>query len=181
MEKNTLVIVDVQNDFCEGGSLAVSGGNEVAARIAKLIHNKNFDTIFVTQDWHPTNHCSFKDNGGTWPTHCVENSHGAEINPILKEELNFHDNVIYIKKGNNASKEEYGATLPRGYHENIYVCGIAFDYCVKETSKLIRKDNDNVSVLEYFCAAIDINAIPSIEKELEDNKVKTLKDKNGIN
>jgi len=70
-EKKALIIVDVQNDFCPGGALAVPAGDEVVPVINELIEKDDFDLIVATLDWYPENHCSFVENRGQWPKHCV--------------------------------------------------------------------------------------------------------------
>ena len=82
---DALIIVDVQNDFCPGGSLAVESGAEVAAKASETgaRFSSNGVRVFATQDWHPDAHSSFIENGGPWPPHCVVGSKGAEFHPAL--------------------------------------------------------------------------------------------------
>ena len=150
----TLIIVDCQYDFIDG-SLAVNGAHIAIDNIIAFIldHKDNIDKIIFTLDWHPINHCSFKNNGGTWPPHCVQYTKGAGIDFNLYECV-YHTGIPYdvILKGSNAAIEEYGAfsihplsdTLFDDFHSchidtnsDIVVCGIAGDYCVKETIKNI--------------------------------------------
>lgn len=95
-----LIIVDVQNDFCEGGALEVKGSNSIFPFINQLIKDENFAKIFITKDWHPSNHISFAINHGKkpfemiedrngekemlWPVHCVQYSEGAQLSPLLE-------------------------------------------------------------------------------------------------
>lgn len=138
-----LIVVDVQKDFCEGGSLAVSGANAIVPVINKYI--KHFsgprDSIAYTRDWHPANHCSFKENGGIWPSHCVRGTEGSE----------FHKDLEILgpvfPKGMDPKIEEYSALgdgtslskyLRTGVTE-IFICGIATDYCVKAHSVFLSR------------------------------------------
>ena len=136
--KKVLVVVDVQKDFYHpDGALYVKGGEVLPERIAKVI--PQFDDVIFTVDWHPVNHCSFKENDGIWPTHCVQYTEGAslpnEFMPFLKEGK-------VICKGVCFHKEEYGAnpeTITNAccYRSDeeyeLVFCGIAGDYCVRET------------------------------------------------
>jgi len=142
MERKTaLLVVDVQNDFCPGGSLAVPEGDEVIAPLNKMIKygKENGWLIIASRDWHPkvTNH--FQPYGGMWPVHCVQNSEGAKFHPDLRI-----NNAVIISKGTNPDengysafdgKTENGLTLARLLKLNkiseIYVGGLATDYCVR--------------------------------------------------
>ena len=136
--KKVLVVVDVQKDFYHpDGALYVKGGEVLPERIAKVI--PEFDDVIFTVDWHPYNHCSFKENGGIWPVHCVQYTEGAslpnEFMPFLKEGK-------IIRKGVCFHEEEYGAnpetianacTCRSDEEYEMVFCGIAGDYCVSET------------------------------------------------
>ena len=104
--KNILLIVDPQNDFITG-SLAVEGAKEKMMKLAEYINgdHPSYDYVCVTMDTHPEDHCSFKENGGIWPTHCVEGTWGAEIPNSM---LNIGEWDIY-SKGQFIHLEEYGA------------------------------------------------------------------------
>ena len=146
--KRALIIVDVQNDFLPGGSLAVPHGNNVIPVINQILKDKKFDIIIVSRDWHPIDHTAFKD---TWPIHCVQNTKGAE----LSEELNIWDyKFIEVLKGEDKEKHPYSA-FALEYNENskliafndldktlfkegikeVYVCGLAAEYCVLDTAR----------------------------------------------
>ena len=81
----SLIVVDMQNDFCPGGSLAVTDGDRIISDINKLIldFTKEGCPVVFTRDWHPKNHCSFSENGGMWPVHCVAETEGAEFHKEL--------------------------------------------------------------------------------------------------
>jgi len=146
--KRALIIVDVQNDFLPGGSLAVTGGGEIIPVINRILKTKKFDLVIASKDWHPEDHCSFKE----WPKHCVEGTKGAEINDDL--ETWKYCNPVIIHKGMDKEKEEYSAfaltrdnngninsvnnLLPelREYEiEEVYIVGLAAEYCVLFTAR----------------------------------------------
>lgn len=139
-QNGALILVDIQNDFCPGGALAVDEGDEIIPIVNSLI--AEFPLVISTQDWHPANHISFKEQGGPWPPHCVQGSPGAELHPGLRT-----DTVAeYFRKASSPRKDDYsefagkddkGRSLDevlksRGV-ENLYVVGLATDYCVLET------------------------------------------------
>lgn len=165
--KKILVVVDVQKDFYHlEGALYVKGGEVLPERITKVI--PNFDDVVFTMDWHPSNHCSFKKNGGIWPVHCVAFTEGAslpiEFIPFLKD---IHDDRCYnvVVKGMDTEKEEYGAdanAIMTAHDENpdeceFVFCGIAGEYCVRQTiNNFITKfTNAKVSVLTDCVVSID--------------------------
>ena len=139
--KKTLVIVDVQRDFYHPeGLLHVAGSETLPELIAPVI--EEYDSVVLTLDWHPGNHCSFKEQGGLWPSHCVAYTQGAGLPDIFSKPL-AHEGVYYFLKGRAAGEEQYGAFVGLTPEDDIYkvfeesgrieVCGIAGDYCVKET------------------------------------------------
>ena len=168
--KKVLLIVDPQNDFITG-SLAVEGAKEKMMKLAESDLTK-YDFVCVTMDTHPKNHCSFKENGGIWPTHCVYDTNGWNLPEYLNKSLEQVSFVSYYHKGTDAGKEEYsifdnaedGFTLytqikEMASQEDVYidVCGIAGDYCVLETIKGLRNfmDDKYIKVLTEFTASID--------------------------
>lgn len=171
-----LMIVDVQPDFCEGGSLAVKGGNAVAAKVAKLVeqnaHDRTYGVIVTSQDWHEPhgdNGGHFSDEpdfAGTWPHHCVQGTPGAEIHPTLMDALTrSSDVVVSVLKGQGEpaysafeGESEDQVTLAgelrsRGVTE-MDVVGIAFDYCVKATAMDAAREGLNVRVLSGMTASV---------------------------
>lgn len=138
--EGALILVDVQNDFCPGGALAVSGGDQIVPVINKLI--PHFSLVVSTQDWHPANHISFKERGGPWPPHCVQGSRGADLHSDLKTDTV----AYYFRKAATPDKDDYsefagtddeGRTLDKVLKgqgvKQLYVVGLATDYCVLET------------------------------------------------
>jgi len=138
-EKDALVVVDVQKDFCPGGSLPVQDGDKVVPILNDYI--KIFlrarAQIYATRDWHPSNHVSFKLYGGIWPPHCIMGTEGAKFHPDLK----LPKSVKIISKATTPNKEAYsgfdGTNLEKDMIEKgvrrVFVGGLATDYCVKNT------------------------------------------------
>lgn len=176
-----LVIVDVQNDFCEGGSLAVKGGNDVARGIATFLsdHGREYDLVIATRDWHDPE----SDNSGhisndpdftnTWPPHCIAGTHGAEFHPELwPSDGRYPDDEVQKGQGVpaysgfegvNASGASLREILDQANVTHVDVVGIAFDYCVKATAIDATLAGYNVRVLRDLTAAIhpdgDANAL----------------------
>ena len=135
-DADALIIVDLQNDFCPGGALAVGDGDAVVPTINALA--PCFGTVVATQDWHPANHRSFAAQGGPWPDHCVAGTPGAELHPALDR----GPIDLYVKKATTPDREAYsgfdGTDLAdqlraRGVRR-VYVAGLALDYCVDATA-----------------------------------------------
>ena len=161
MGKKILVVVDVQYDFCNpNGALFVKGGDLVVEKIKNVI--PNFDYVIFTKDSHGLKHCSFKENGGIWPMHCVWNSIGEGI-PV--ELLKAAKDYGVVTKGGNVNEEEYGAdanAIMTAHDENpeeceFVFCGIHALYCVKETIKnfIEKYPQVKVSVLTDCIAPLD--------------------------
>lgn len=176
-----LIVIDVQNDFCPGGALAVTGGDEIIARINALM--AEFSCVVLTQDWHPANHASFAANhpGSApfsltqmpygpqvlWPTHCVQGTKGAEFHPNLRTD----PAQLVIRKGFRAGIDSYSAffendkTTATGLHgylqdrgaRKLTLVGLATDYCVAYSALDAAKLGYQVTVLEGACRAIDLN------------------------
>jgi nicotinamidase/pyrazinamidase len=138
-EKDALIIVDVQRDFCPGGSLPVPEGDKVVSVLNDYIKifKKTPAQVYATRDWHPPNHISFRAYGGIWPSHCIQESGGAEFHPDLK----LPETVRIISKATDPSKEAYSGfngtkleeELKKKSIKRVFVGGLATDYCVKNT------------------------------------------------
>ena len=165
--KKTLIIIDFQKDFING-SLAVPGAQEAEDAIVNYIKaNHNLlEKVIFTVDWHGPNHCSFKKNGGIWPVHCVQYSEGAGISDrLINLCIEYNLTINVVKKGDNDNQEEYGAfnnpfiNTDRISFEPKYpiiVCGLAGDYCVKESIKnLLKTENFDIEVFKDGVASID--------------------------
>ena len=138
--RKILVAVDLQNDFISG-SLQVPDAGDVIPVINA--HKQEYDMVYFTLDWHCVNHCSFKDNGGPWPAHCVHHTWGAALPDSVLEGLD-EGRMRFVLKGKYV--EQYGAfadVVPstQDYFrpgDEVTVCGIASEYCVFETLKNIQ-------------------------------------------
>jgi nicotinamidase/pyrazinamidase len=183
MRKRTdaLIVVDVQNDFCPGGDLAVLGGDEIVRPINWLM--PAFSTIVLTQDWHPASHTSFAQNHPNrkpydvvdmpygpqvlWPEHCVQYSYGADFHPDLATS----EADVVIRKGKNREIDSYSAFLENdkrtqtglaGYlHDRgidrVYLCGLAYDFCVGYSALDARDLGFDAVVIDSLCRGIDLN------------------------
>ena len=159
--KQALIVVDVQNDFCPGGSLAVAQGDEVVAPLNKLIDEflERGDPVYKSRDWHSPTTKHFQMYGGTWPVHCVQNTEGAEFHPQLKDDPRIH----VVSKGlgdtdcySAFDETNLAAQLRDEGIEEIVVGGLATDYCVKETVLAGIKEGFKVKALENAMRAVDV-------------------------
>ncbi|NUO91253.1 MAG: isochorismatase family protein [Dermatophilaceae bacterium] len=168
--RRALVIVDVQNDFCEGGSLAVEGGAEVARQVSEHVsrHAADYDHVVATADWHvdPGDHFSqTPDFVDTWPVHCVAGSEGAEFHPRLAGALG-HVEAVF-RKGEHAaaysgfegrSDDDEHAPLAAWLRERgvtqVDVVGIATDHCVRATALDARREGLHTTVLLDLTAGV---------------------------
>ncbi len=142
--KPALIIVDVQNDFCPGGALAVPNGDRVVPVVND--YSRRFASaglpIFASRDWHPSETTHFATRGGPWPVHCVGGERGAEFHP----DLHLPGTTRVVSKGQGATEDAYSAFQARDESgtllpdllrqagvEKVYVAGLATDYCVKAT------------------------------------------------
>ena len=178
----TLILVDLQNDFCPRGALAVPEGDRVIA-VANRLHPR-FDLVVATQDWHPRDHASFADNHpGTkpgdlielnglqqilWPVHCVQGTRGADFHPDLVRDRFarvFHKGTdpaadSYSCFFDNARRKSTGLgdyLKDRGAGE-VYICGLATDYCVKFSALDAVDLGFQTHVIEDACRGVNLNA-----------------------
>ena len=161
-KKRALIVVDVQNDFCPGGTLAVAHGDEVVAPLNSLIDEflKNGEPVYESRDWHPPQTKHFTDFGGTWPVHCVQNTTGAEFHPGLRQD----PRITVISKGlgdtdcySAFDETDLAAQLKRQGVQEVWVGGLATDYCVKNTVFDALKNGFEVKALENAMRAVDVN------------------------
>lgn len=176
-----LIVIDVQNDFCPSGALAVSGGDKIVTGINALMGE--FDAVVLTQDWHPAGHSSFASSHDgkapfemttmpygdqvLWPDHCIIGSHGAQFHPALNQDRA----DIIIRKGYNAAIDSYSAffendqTTPtglvgylrtRGVSE-LTMVGLATDFCINFSAVDAAKLGFNVTINIGLCRAIDMD------------------------
>jgi len=163
-KKSALIVVDVQNDFCPGGSLAVAQGDEVVAPLNKLM--KEFldrgEPVFKTRDWHPARTRHFRAFGGDWPIHCVQETPGAEFHPDLLDD----PRITIISKGIDENADGYsgfdGTNLAQVLREEdvqeVFVGGLATDYCVKHTVLDARREGFEVKALADAMRAVNVNS-----------------------
>lgn len=201
-----LIIIDVQNDFCEGGALAVSDGDAVVPIINAL--EPHFDLVVATQDWHPAKHRSFAANhmdknigdvielGGLpqvlWPTHCVQNSRGAEFHP----QLNTQNIAKIFRKGEDETIDSYSGFFDNGHNratglgdylraqsvDEVFICGLATDYCVKFSALDARHLGFKVTLIEDACRGVELNDgdIARSIDAMRENGVKTVQSRDVI-
>lgn len=183
----TLIIVDAQYDFMEGGKLPVEGATKALNNIVSLIKSGEYSTIITTQDWHNGKHCSFKEQGGEFPEHCVRYTHGADIYDPIVDAIKFKYMTFNLKKGQ--CSEEFSAfkSPTRGYkhwkeyyttdadtsliqfHEDevVHICGLAGDICVMNTAIVLKDLRPSI--------------IDNCTASLNDDNFRKLADLNGIN
>ncbi|MBB3141823.1 nicotinamidase [Halomonas organivorans] len=162
---DALLVVDMQNDFCEGGALAVAGGNALVAGInAEIAAARAADApVVASRDWHPIDHVSFAHRGGPWPVHCVQDTPGAAFHP----DLDLDDSTLRVSKACAFDADAYSAfdgTGLAGYLrergiERVIVCGLALDVCVRATVLEASREGFTTLLLESLSAAVDPGAV----------------------
>jgi len=175
-----LIIVDVQNDFCPGGALPVPAGDQVVPVINNL--QRQFELVVATVDWHPADHCSFAANHPgykvgdvieidglqqiLWPVHCVQNTPGAQLHPALDTSRI----ASLFRKGADPQVDSYSAFFDNGRRKatgladylrqhgatELYICGLATDYCVKFTALDAVELGFRTNVLADACRGVEL-------------------------
>jgi nicotinamidase/pyrazinamidase len=172
-ETSALIIIDVQRDFCPGGSLPVPKGEEVIPILNRYIWKfvQAGAPIFATRDWHPVNHLSFEPQDGPWPPHCVQHTEGAEFHPGLK----LPEGTTIVSKDLESTMETYSgfegtclaeALTKRGIRR-LFIGGLATDYCVKNTVLDALDLGFDVVLLEDAIRGVDVTAGDSEKAILE--------------
>lgn len=160
--RQALIVVDVQNDFCPGGTLAVAHGDEVVAPLNKLIDEflERGDPVFKSRDWHPPTTKHFAAYGGTWPIHCVQNTKGAEFHPALRDD----PRIKIVSKGlgdtdcySAFDETDLSAQLDREGVKELVVGGLATDYCVKNTVLDAINKGFRVKAVAAAMRAVDLH------------------------
>jgi nicotinamidase/pyrazinamidase len=180
-ERDLLLVVDVQNDFCPGGALAVPHGDEVVPIINGLV--PLFPHVVLTQDWHPKGHLSFASSHPgaeafqaievaygrqiLWPDHCVQQSDGAKFHPaldVMKAELILRkgyrreiDSYSAFRENDRVTKTGLAGYLREREIERIFLAGLAYDYCVRFSAVDASHEGFQVVVIEDACRAIGLN------------------------
>jgi nicotinamidase/pyrazinamidase len=165
--RDALVVVDVQNDFCPGGSLAVPAGDAVApvlTRYAERFASRGAP-VFASRDWHPARTKHFAAWGGAWPPHCVQGTRGAEFHPALR----LPAGAEIVSKGTDPDADAYSAwegkteagtpfaeALAARGARRLFIGGLATDYCVKATALDALKQGFEVFLLEDASRAVDV-------------------------
>lgn len=171
--KDVLIVVDVQNDFCPGGALAVPEGDKVVPVINGLLALPWLKV--ASRDWHPQGHCSFKEQGGPWPPHCIQNTKGAEFHPDLQIEK--IDKII--SKATTKEKDAYSAFedtdlcsfLKQKGIQRVFITGLATDYCVRQTTLDALREGFQAVVILDAVKGVDVHPGDS-EKALEEMREK---------
>ena len=167
MKDSALIVVDMLYDFIDGSMACLEADKAVANTLdylKKIPDGSDFPILFV-RDHHPANHCSFQAQGGPWPPHCVQGTHGADIHEALAP---YADEDLSFFKGEDPAKEQYsgfegvnpaGQSLCDVLHvldiRNVLVCGIATEYCVRNTAEDLQKDGFDVCILKDCIAYVD--------------------------
>jgi nicotinamidase/pyrazinamidase len=153
-----LIAVDVQNDFCPGGALAVAEGDQVVEPVNELAEQMGF--VVATRDWHPPDHSSFRAQGGPWPVHCVQDTPGAQLHPGIRR-----DRIdVVLDKGQTRDLEGYSGfertDLERLLRERgvntVHVAGLALDVCVRATALEARRAGFDVVLHRDATRAVNV-------------------------
>lgn len=161
-DNDALIVVDIQNDFLPGGSLAVPDGDAVVPLLNEYIRHFTARglTVYATRDWHPENHCSFEQQGGPWPPHCIAGTKGAEFSDDLK----LPADAIVISKATRQEKDAYsgfeGTDLAErcraAGQDRLFIGGLATDYCVLNTVLDALAEGFRVCLLIDAVRAVDV-------------------------
>jgi nicotinamidase/pyrazinamidase len=170
---DALIVVDVQNDFLPGGSLAVPDGDAVVPVLNRYLAEFSARElpVYATRDWHPVNHCSFKAQGGPWPPHCVAESPGAQFAAGLK----FPSGTSVISKATRPDKDAYSgfegtdldARLRVRKIKRLFIGGLATDYCVLNTVRDALRLGHEVYLLTDAIRAVNVKPDDGRKAEAE--------------
>jgi len=203
-ERSALLVVDLQPDFLPGGTLPVGGGDEIVSPIADLMESDLFELIVAIQDWHPPEHISFASNHPgrrafekielygheqiLWPDHCVQGTAGANLHPGIP----WARAAAIIRKAMNASIDSYSAFRnnwdPKGHRpptglagylknrgvEEIFICGLARDFCVRWTGEDALQEGFRVNVIWDLCRSIEAPRDDMLSRELSGHDVQII-------
>ena len=165
--KPALLVVDLQNDFCPGGALGVPDGDQIVPRVNRTIElfERRGLPILATRDWHPKVTKHFKEFGGAWPPHCIQGTKGARFHP----DLQLPKDIILLSKGMDPDQDSYSgfqALSPQGRDlesvvrdlaiDEIFLCGLATDYCVRATALDAVRRGLRVRVLEDAIRGVNL-------------------------
>ena len=185
MAKKLLLVIDAQYDFIFG-SLAVNGADKMMEDLASYIKDsgKGYESIIATADWHPITHCSFKENGGIWPVHCVAGQRGGEIHeklrPYASEELTFDKgcdrNCEQYSgfEGRNSAGQSLSEVLELLDVAEVIVCGIATEYCVRNTCEDLLKAGFKVLLKVDALAYVDAEGHRQALAQMQDEGIELI-------
>jgi nicotinamidase/pyrazinamidase len=179
--RRALIVVDVQNDFCEGGALEVTGGNDVAASVAAFIdlHGDSYDALAATRDWHvdPGDHFAGPEGPDfetRWPPHCIAGTQGAELHPLLARQ---RFDAIFDKgafeaaysgfEGRTRSGADLESWLDNRHISRVDICGLATDYCVRETALDAHRSGLDTRLLVDLAAGVSAERTRTAIAEME--------------
>ena len=170
---DALIVVDVQNDFLPGGSLAVPEGDTVVPVLNRYLAEFSARElpVYATRDWHPVNHCSFKARSGPWPPHCIAESPGAQFAALLK----FPSGTFVISKATQPDKDAYSgfegtdldARLRARKIQRLFIGGLATDYCVLNTVRDALRLGHEVYLLTDAIRAVNVKPDDGRKAEVE--------------
>lgn len=171
--KKALVVVDVQKDFCPRGALGVKGGDKIIPALNRYIEyfRKKRLPVFFTRDWHPKKTRHFNTSGGPWPVHCVQDTRGAAFHPKLK----VPKEAFLVYKGMDPEKDSYSAFHAEDKYRNsfgnllkmlkveeLYIAGLATDYCVRFSAR--------DAIKQGYRAVVLVDAIKGVDLKPDDSK-----------
>lgn len=169
---SALLLVDIQNDFCEGGSLAVPGTSDILPVVNSLIEEavEAGQMIIASRDWHTVDHASFEARGGPWPPHCVQDSEGAAFHAGIQ----LPDDAVRVSKGTGFDTDAYSAFdgtqldsfLQRHGVGKLRVAGLALDVCVRATVLDGLKCGFDIELIADGTRAVDRDGAPGVFEEL---------------
>jgi nicotinamidase/pyrazinamidase len=188
-DTDILLVVDVQNDFCPGGNLAVPDGDQVVSIVNALA--RRFTHVVLTQDWHPAGHQSFASSHPgrkpyetikvaygpqiLWPDHCIQGTHGA----AFRSDLDIPHAALVIRKGFRREIDSYSALYENDHEtptglggylrerglQRLFVAGLALDFCVRYSAEDARREGFDVAVIEDACRGIDVGGSVKAAKD----------------
>ncbi len=156
---DALIVVDVQNDFCPGGALAVDEGDQVVEPLNRMA--AEHELVVATRDWHPPDHASFETEGGPWPVHCVRDTPGAQFHPAMDEIA--VEAVVDVGRARDDEgysgfeNSDLARILRDREAREVYVCGLATDYCVRATAL--------EAIEEGFGVEVDLDGVRGIDAQ----------------